>query len=153
MRITIPVAVGELIDKLTILRIKSERIKDGGKLNNVRRELAALEQLRAEQGIDSPELRSKIEELTAINAELWEIEDRIRDCERRRQFGAEFIELARAVYRTNDLRAAVKREINELLGSEIVEEKAYPEYRCEPTETPARRIDSARSSGGRRGRS
>ena len=119
---------GELIDKITILEIKAERIADAGKLANVERELRSLAAARSEALPGSPELDELTAELRRINERLWEIEDDIRDCERKRDFGERFIELARAVYRTNDRRAAAKRQINELLGSELVEEKDYADY-------------------------
>jgi hypothetical protein len=121
-------APGELIDKLTILEIKSERITDEGKLANIRRELESLDRVRHEELPASPELSRLTADLKKINEQLWNIEDAIRDCERRGDFGQQFIELARAVYHTNDRRAAVKRKINELLGSAIVEEKSYTIY-------------------------
>lgn len=119
---------GELIDKITILEIKAERIADPGKLANVHRELRSLTATRDEELAPSPELDEFTAELRRINESLWEIEDDIRDCERNGDFGDRFIELARAVYRTNDRRAAAKRSINELLGSELVEEKDYADY-------------------------
>jgi len=127
-RIEVPVSAGELVDKVTILEIKSERIADAGKLANVRRELAGLSAitdplLKANAGL-APLKAS----LRAINETLWQIEDDIRDCERAKDFGAKFIELARAVYRTNDQRAVAKRKIDELLGSDILEEKSYQAY-------------------------
>ncbi|MFB3818426.1 MAG: DUF6165 family protein [Candidatus Methylomirabilales bacterium] len=126
--LTIEVAPGELLDKLTILEIKRERIRDAAKLANVRRELEALARA-ARAGIpDSEPLARLRRELKAVNERLWEIEDAIRLCERHQDFGARFIALARAVYRNNDERAALKRRINELLGSRLVEEKSYTEY-------------------------
>lgn len=124
----VEVSPGELIDKITILEIKAERIADPGKLANVHRELRSLTATRVEALEPSPELDGFTAELRRINERLWEIEDDIRDCERNGDFGQRFIELARAVYRTNDRRAAAKRSINELLGSELVEEKDYAEY-------------------------
>lgn len=124
----VEVSPGELIDKITILEIKAERIADPRKLANVHRELRSLTATR-ERALDaSPELDEFTTELRRINERLWEIEDDIRDCERNGDFGERFIELARAVYRTNDRRAAAKRSINELLGSELVEEKDYADY-------------------------
>lgn len=126
--IRIPVATGELLDKITILRIKSERIVDPGKLVNVRRELELLEDIW--RGLDDGDERVtvRIERLKAVNERLWGIEDRIRAKEAEGDFGREFIELARSVYLNNDERAAIKREINELTGSTLVEEKSYQEY-------------------------
>ncbi len=124
----VEVSPGELIDKITILEIKAECIADPGKLANVHRELRSLTATREEALEPSPELEEFTAELRRINERLWEIEDDIRDCERNGDFGERFIELARAVYRTNDRRAATKRNINELLDSELVEEKDYAEY-------------------------
>jgi hypothetical protein len=125
--ILIPVSPGELVDKITILRVKAERIAPD-KRANVRRELAALEAVAAEQLPPSPELEALTAELQSVNAALWDIEEGKRDGERRGDFGHGFVELARAVYRENDRRAAIKRRINDLLGSEIVEEKSYAAY-------------------------
>lgn len=124
----VEVSAGELVDKITILEIKAERISDPDKLANVHRELSSLTATREKALDTSPELDEFTAELRGINERLWEIEDDIRDCERKRDFGERFIELARAVYRTNDRRAAAKRGINELLGSELVEEKDYADY-------------------------
>lgn len=126
--IRIPVATGELLDKITILRIKSERIADPGKLANVRRELGLLEDVW--QDIDNGDARVAdcIARLKAVNERLWEIEDRIRAKEAVGDFGGDFVELARSVYLNNDERAAIKREINELAGSTLVEEKSYEQY-------------------------
>ncbi len=124
----VEVSPGELIDKITILEIKADRISDPDKLANVHRELRSLT-ATGEKALDtSPELDEFTAELRRINEQLWEIEDDIRDCERNGDFGERFVELARAVYRTNDRRAAAKRSINELLGSELVEEKDYADY-------------------------
>ena len=126
--ILVEVAPGELIDKITILQIKSERIDDPEKIKNVRIELGVLEEARDSVVAASPELDRLTAELKSVNEALWAIEDDIRDCERSKDFGPKFIELARSVYRSNDRRAAAKREINELLGSKIIEEKSYAEY-------------------------
>jgi len=126
--ILVPVSPGELIDKITILQIKSERIGDPEKLDNVRVELDLLESTwrnSTHAGVDIDAQRSALQ---GINEKLWDIEDRIRDKERSRSFDQEFIELARAVYVTNDERSRVKREINTRLGSRIVEEKSYAKY-------------------------
>ena len=122
------IAPGELIDKITILRIKSERISDEAKLKNVRTELDLLTATQKEHVPASDEMMRLQEALKTVNEALWEIEDDIRDCERQGDFGEEFIRLARAVYVTNDKRAALKKEINLLLGSSIVEEKSYAKY-------------------------
>jgi len=128
MPILAPVSAGELIDKITILRVKAMRIGDPVKEANVQVELALLESTAARELRTSPELERLTVELTEINAALWDIEDGKRDCERRQDFGPTFIELARRVYIDNDRRAAVKRQINTLVGSEIVEEKSYKPY-------------------------
>ena len=125
--IMIPVSAGELIDKITILRVKAERIAPE-KRPNVLRELRALESVAAEQVPPSPDLHGLTAELQGVNAALWDIEEGKRDGERRGDFGPGFVELARSVYRENDRRAAIKRRINDLLGSEIVEEKSYAAY-------------------------
>ena len=122
------IAPGELIDKITILRIKSERISDEAKLKNIRTELDILQKTQAEEVPQSAEMARLEGELNTVNEALWDIEDDIRDCERAKDFGEEFIRLARAVYITNDKRAALKKEINLLLGSTIVEEKSYAKY-------------------------
>lgn len=127
MAILAPVSAGELVDKITILRVKAARI-EAGKVGNVVKELALLEAVAARELPASEELERLSAELTAINAALWDIEDGKRDCERRGDFGPEFVRLARAVYIENDRRAAVKRAINLAVGSEIVEEKSYQPY-------------------------
>ncbi len=128
INILVPTSPGELIDKLTILRLKSERIADAEKLANVRHEMAALTQTAQEHLPPSADLQSLWDELYLINGALWQIEDDIRDCERDGDFGPRFVDLARAVYRTNDRRADVKKRINLLLGSALVEEKSYSDY-------------------------
>ena len=132
MTIQVPVSWGELIDKIAILEIKSERISDAAKLVNVRAELAALAGVRDANLPSDQKVLADLATLTAdikkVNAALWEIEDDIRDCERDKDFGPRFVELARSVYKTNDRRAALKRDINTLLGSELVEEKSYQSY-------------------------
>ena len=124
-----PVSIGEVVDKITILRIKSARIKDPAKLVNVHAELGALDSVFVQHFPDlSQDVVASIAELQAINEKLWVIEDDIRDCERAQDFSAKFIELARAVYFTNDERARVKKVINLALGSTYVEEKSYADY-------------------------
>jgi hypothetical protein len=125
----IPVSAGELLDKITILRIKSERITDPAKLANIRHELALLDTVRQREGLDRPDVDAVTRELHAVNLRLWDIEDAIREKEAQRNFDDRFIELARAVYVANDERAALKRRINESTGSELVEEKSYRDYR------------------------
>jgi hypothetical protein len=126
--IRIDVSPGEVIDKITILEIKQERISDPNKRTNVTTELQLLGASRDQAIPTSQQLTELTRELKLINEELWDIEDNIRDCERNSDFGSQFIQLARAVYRTNDRRSEVKRAINELLGSQLIEEKSYAAY-------------------------
>jgi hypothetical protein len=123
--VVIETAPGELIDKITILEIKAERILDEEKLRNVRKELETLVKARERTILPSDSLTALTAELRSVNEALWGIEDEVRACERDGDFGPKFVELARSVYKNNDLRAALKRKINELLGSVIVEEKSY----------------------------
>ena len=123
----VPISVGELLDKITILEIKAERIADPARRANVRRELDWLDAARTRDVAPTPELEALGLELAAVNRQLWEIEDRLRQLERDKCFDRCFIELARSVYRHNDRRAALKRKINGLTGSKIVEEKSYLE--------------------------
>lgn len=128
--ILVPVSFGELLDKIAILQIKSERMSDEAKLANVRKELSALEQTwmaHPAAGNDVVELRAQ---LKAVNERLWEIEDEIRLKERAQEFDEEFVRLARSVYFENDERARVKKDINLALGSAYVEEKSYQDYRA-----------------------
>ncbi|MEY3137301.1 MAG: hypothetical protein RL580_1033 [Pseudomonadota bacterium] len=127
--ILVPISPGELLDKITILRIKSARMTDAGKVRNVRLELDVLEKTWRDSGAAIPEVAADEAALQRVNEALWDIEDKIRDKELAQQFDAEFIELARAVYVTNDERAAVKKRINVALGSRIVEEKSYKPYK------------------------
>ena len=131
MSILAPVSAGELIDKITILRVKASRIGDPAKEANVKAELALLEETASQALPASRELEDLTDQLTEINAALWDIEDGKRDCERRQDFGPDFVALARRVYIDNDRRAAVKRQINTLVGSDIVEEKSYKPYLAE----------------------
>jgi hypothetical protein len=124
----VPVSWGELIDKMTILQIKSERLTAPDALANVRAELELLSQVAGEQLARDDRLVALRGELQAVNQALWDIEDDIRDKEAGQEFDDRFIALARSVYRKNDERAAIKRRINDLLGSEIVEEKSYRAY-------------------------
>ncbi|MEO8748611.1 MAG: DUF6165 family protein [Rhodanobacter sp.] len=124
-----PVSFGELIDKITILEIKSRRIGDVGKLANVRRELDLLNAVWIASDAAKIDIDAERGKLLAVNQLLWDIEDAIRRKELARAFDHEFIELARSVYFRNDERAACKRAINLKLGSELVEEKSYQEYR------------------------
>jgi Family of unknown function (DUF6165) len=128
MNILIEVAPGELIDKLTILEIKLELIEDESKRASVQREYALLKSAYQTAIVENEQLAELTATLKRINRELWDIEDNIRAEERAQRFGSRFIELARSVYRTNDRRAAVKRQINTLLNSPIPEEKSYTHY-------------------------
>ena len=125
MPLLVPISVGELLDKISILEIKAEAITDPAKHPNVMRELAALDAVRGREVAEVPELAALYAELQAVNRRLWRIEDDIRAVERAGQFDESFIQLARGIYRNNDQRAVLKRRINELTGSEIVEEKSY----------------------------
>ena len=127
-QISIPVSPGELMDKITILEIKAERITDAEKLQNVRTELDLLVQAWETASVEAAAVLPLKEALKEINQALWDIEDRIRIKESRREFDQEFIDLARSVYVQNDQRAATKKQINVLLGSSIKEEKSYAEY-------------------------
>jgi len=126
--LSIPVSPAEVLDKISILEIKSERINDEHKHANIERELDLLTGLWHAHAVETAEITRLRDQLRAVNQKLWDIEDRIRDCERNRDFGDAFVELARSVYKTNDRRAAIKRQINEQLGSAIIEEKSYAEY-------------------------
>jgi hypothetical protein len=129
--IEVPVSPGELLDKITILRIKSKRMSDSKKLANVRLELKALEETWGASAYAKVDIEGDINALLEVNERLWVIEDDIRDKERAQAFDAHFIRLARAVYFENDERAAIKRRINLKLGSSIVEEKSYAEYKTQ----------------------
>ena len=126
--IKVPVSPGEVLDKITILEIKSERMSDPEKVANVRVELALLQATWTENIRDTEVIQGLHAKLKEINEALWDIEDDIRDKERAKEFDERFIELARAVYVTNDRRSEVKKELNLHLGSEIVEEKSYQDY-------------------------
>ena len=126
--ILVPVSFGELLDKIAILQIKSERMTDAAKLANVRNELTALETTWAAHPASRQDIAALRADLKAVNERLWVIEDDIRLQEKAQAFDAEFIRLARAVYFENDIRARVKKEINLALGSAYVEEKSYQDY-------------------------
>ena len=128
MSIKVELSVGELLDKISILQIKMERIIDPSKLENINKELDVLMSLWKDSAYSNNNLESEINDLKAINEELWDIEDKIRDKERNQVFDKGFIELARAVYITNDKRADIKRIINSKTGSELIEEKSYSDY-------------------------
>ena len=123
LQILAPISAGELIDKITILEIKAERISEPRKLANVRRELEALIGLRDRHGLDV--LTTLATDLKVVNETLWQIEDELRELEAEGRFDERFIALARAVYVTNDRRAALKKEVNLAVGSAIIEEKSY----------------------------
>lgn len=125
-----PVSFGELIDKITILEIKSQRIDDAGKLANVRNELELLNATWGNAPASHTDISAERARLLAVNERLWDIEDEIRVKESAQEFDAAFIKLARSVYFENDERAAIKREINLKLGSQLVEEKSYKDYRA-----------------------
>jgi Family of unknown function (DUF6165) len=126
--ILVPISPGELLDKITILRIKAARLTDAAQLRNVRVELELLVRTWRDSGCAARSLAEDERALEAVNAQLWDIEDRIREKEAAQSFDAEFVELARSVYRSNDERAAIKRRISVRLGSRIVEEKSYAPY-------------------------
>lgn len=128
MSINIELSVGELLDKLTILQIKSERISVQAKLENINKELQVLTALWEASAYSQSDLKGNIQALKEVNEALWDIEDKIRDKERGQSFDQEFIELARSVYFTNDKRAEIKKVINTKTGSELVEEKSYKKY-------------------------
>jgi Family of unknown function (DUF6165) len=132
--ILVPISVGELMDKITILEIKSERIKNPSQLENIVHELEALRAVRL-RDIERAMLDKLSAELKGVNAKLWDVEDAIRDCEARSDFGESFIALARTVYRLNDERSRLKKAINLASGSRIVEEKSYTSFQrehCDP---------------------
>jgi hypothetical protein len=127
--ISVPISFGELLDKITILEIKSERMTDPVKLANVGKELKALQRIWAEHPSSSVEVSSLIKSLKKVNERLWDIEDDIRMLEKEQRFDEDFIALARSVYFENDDRARIKKELNFALGSAYVEEKSYQDYR------------------------
>ena len=130
MAISVPISVGELIDKVTILEIKLRRIEDPLKQDNIRNELELLDVIVGDAKLMQNESLVQLKvRLSEINEKLWKIEDDIRQQEKRKEFGSEFVQLARSVYLTNDVRAELKREINLLTGSSLVEEKSYCPYR------------------------
>jgi hypothetical protein len=128
MSVKIDISYGELIDKITILEIKSERITEARKLENIERELTILTEAWRNSGVDQDAIAAERTALKAINENLWDIEDQIRRKEAEQSFDQGFIELARSVYRTNDERSSVKRAINDRFGSSLVEEKSYQPY-------------------------
>ena len=131
--ILVPISVGELMDKITILEIKFERIKNSSQLENIAHELGALRAVRLGNA-DRAVLDPLSAELKQVNAKLWDVEDAIRECEARGEFGEPFIALARAVYRLNDERARLKQAINRASGSRLIEEKSYKSFKREDSD-------------------
>lgn len=128
MVISVPISWGELVDKITILEIKMDRIHDEEKLENIAKELRALKTVFDQGCEDTENIKQVKSMLRAVNEQLWDIEDDIRKCEKEKDFSQRFIDLARSVYMSNDQRAALKREINTILESELFEEKSYEDY-------------------------
>lgn len=126
--VSTPMSVGELLDKITILEIKSVKISDSEKLKNINYELDLLNQTWLETGLETAETGALKQKLKAVNLRLWQIEDDIRIYEKNKNFGDEFVQLARSVYYQNDDRAAIKKQINLATGSDLVEEKSYESY-------------------------
>jgi len=126
--VSTPMSVGELLDKITILEIKAEKIKDQDKLKNINHELQLLTQTWKETGLINVETEELKQSLKTVNLKLWKIEDDIRIYEKNKNFGDEFVQLARSVYYENDDRAAIKKQINLSTGSELTEEKSYESY-------------------------
>ena len=127
MLINTPISLGELVDKISILIIKQKNITDETKLDHVKKELDFLQKTLMNY-VQQEEINNYLENLININSKLWNIEDDIRECERKKLFDHKFIDLARSVYFTNDERAKVKNDINKTFGSELVEVKSYEEY-------------------------
>ena len=127
MLINTPISLGELVDKISILIIKQKNITDETKLDHVKKELDFLQKTLMNY-VQQEEINNYLENLININSKLWNIEDYIRECERKKLFDQTFIDLARSVYFTNDERAKVKNDINKTFGSELVEVKSYEEY-------------------------
>ena len=128
MQLQVPVSVGEVLDKITILQIKLAHISDAAKRTNIQNELDALLPLVAGDAFTTDQMQTLMAELKSVNEALWDIEDDIREKEAAKSFDAEFIRLARAVYITNDKRAEIKKQINLATGSALVEEKSYESY-------------------------
>ena len=128
MALKIEVSAGEFLDKMTILEIKSERIQDQTKVENVQKELGLLRDAWEASPLSRMDVSTQLKALKDVNEALWDIEDKIRRKEAVQDFSDEFVQLARSVYQTNDRRAAIKRELNGILGSDLVEEKSYPDY-------------------------
>ncbi len=127
MIINMPVSLGELVDKISILRIKTKKIMDKEKLILINEELFLLESILTET-VESKKIKKHLDDLTNVNLELWKIEDEIRGCEKIKNFDQKFIDLARSVYITNDKRSKIKLQINNNFGSTLVEVKSYEKY-------------------------
>ena len=127
--VSTPISVGELLDKVTILEIKKDKINDTEKLKNVQHELSLLQSICEQENLLNEEVNQKKQALKEVNLRLWAIEDDIRIKEKKQEFDDEFIQLARRVYFENDDRAAIKKQINLMTGSALVEEKSYQDYR------------------------
>ena len=132
MKVALP--LGDVVDKVTILLLKEQRIDDKDKVRNVQNELAVLRQSWVEEGLPTMSELTDWPGLCEVNGQLWDVEDELRHHEARQDFGATFVELARSVYHLNDRRAALKRSINMALGSDLVEEKSYQDYAVERVE-------------------
>ena len=128
MEINVPISTGELIDKITILEIKKNKLKNVEKIQNVKKELNLLNQIYLKIMTKNKKIETIEKQLKKINLQLWDIEESIRDCERRNDFGEDFIELSRKIYIKNDLRYNIKNEINKASSSKIFEEKSYSKY-------------------------
>jgi hypothetical protein len=128
MKVSVPISLGELLDKISILEIKNKKILNESKILNIKKELNSLNKVLDELNINLSESNMLYNKLYKINLTLWEVEDSIRVLEKNEDFGEKFIELARAVYKTNDQRFEVKNDINKLFNSEYVEEKSYEDY-------------------------
>ena len=131
MSVHVEISIGELLDKISILQIKSERITDQSKLNNIKVELESLLETWRSSSFSETEIVEELAQIREVNEKLWELEDDIRIKEDRQSFDEEFVRLARSVYVTNDQRAEIKRKINEKLGSALIEEKSYSNYNKE----------------------
>lgn len=128
MTISIQASVGEVVDKVSILNIKVEKLTNPDALENVSVELGSLKRALKDSGMEEALSHSLFQQLAEVNLQLWQVEDELREFESKRMFDAEFIELARSVYKLNDRRAAIKREVNLAFGSRLMEEKSYKEY-------------------------
>tara|TARA_B100000131_G_C18125449_1_gene614506 strand:- start:44 stop:433 length:390 start_codon:yes stop_codon:yes gene_type:complete len=129
MEVNIPISIGELVDKITILQIKSENVKDDSKLKNINKEYESLNKILSSLELDENKFTPLYEELYKTNLKLWNIEDEIRLLEKKESFEEKFISTARSVYITNDIRFEIKNKINIIFGSEFIEEKSYKKYK------------------------